>query len=53
MRTRFHFVVYLVVACVLVSTASESRAQSFQGGMRGSVKDAQGVIPGATVSLIN
>jgi hypothetical protein len=28
-------------------------AQSFQGGMRGAVKDAQGVIPGVTVTLVN
>src|SRR5262244_1889918 len=28
-------------------------AQSFQGGLRGVVKDAQGVIPGVTVSLVN
>ena len=28
-------------------------AQSFQGGLRGVVKDAQGVIPGATVTLVN
>src|SRR5437867_628848 len=29
------------------------QAQSFQGGLRGTVKDAQGIIPGVTVSLIN
>ena len=28
-------------------------AQSFQGGLRGTVKDAQGVIPGVTVTLVN
>src|SRR5256885_15268454 len=28
-------------------------AQSFQGGLRGVVKDPQGVIPGATVTLVN
>ena len=28
-------------------------AQSFQGGLRGVVKDAQGVIPGVTVTLVN
>ncbi len=27
--------------------------QSFQGGLRGTVRDAQGVIPGVTVTLIN
>jgi hypothetical protein len=30
-----------------------SRAQSFQGGVRGTLKDAQGVIPGVTIVLIN
>ena len=34
-------------------TAGLASAQSFQGGMRGAVKDAQGVIPGVTVTLIN
>jgi len=28
-------------------------AQSSQGGMRGVVKDAQGVIPGVTVTMVN
>src|SRR5207247_2013586 len=28
-------------------------AQSFQGGLRGMVKDPQGVIPGVTITLIN
>ena len=36
----------------LVCPASIS-AQSFQGGLRGAVRDAQGVIPGATVVLLN
>ncbi len=31
----------------------DARAQSFQGGLRGAVKDAQGVIPGVTVTLTN
>lgn len=33
--------------------AGLASAQSFQGGLRGAVKDAQGVIPGVTVSLTN
>jgi hypothetical protein len=37
----------------LLAFADLSSAQSFQGGLRGAVKDAQGVIPGATVTLIN
>ena len=36
-----------VLASVLVS------AQTYQGGMRGVVKDAQGVIPGVEVTLVN
>ena len=39
--------------CVLWMTAGMVSAQSFQGGVRGSVKDAQGVIPGVTVTLTN
>ena len=38
---------------VLGGPATEAAAQSFQGGLRGSVKDAQGVIPGVTVTLTN
>ena len=30
-----------------------SNAQTYQGALRGAVKDAQGVIPGAEVTLIN
>src|SRR5947207_12149472 len=40
----------LLAATLLASTA---HAQSFQGGLRGTVKDAQGVIPGATVTMTN
>jgi hypothetical protein len=38
---------------VIWITAGFAGAQSFQGGMRGAVKDAQGVIPGVTVTLTN
>jgi trimeric autotransporter adhesin len=38
---------------VIWITAGLASAQSFQGGMRGSVKDTQGVIPGVTITLIN
>ncbi len=41
----------LSAACVLV--AATVHGQSFQGGLRGTVKDPQGVIPGATVTLVN
>jgi len=43
-------VVAVVVVCLAAATAA---GQSFQGGLRGTVKDAQGVIPGVTVSLVN
>jgi len=43
----------LVGFCVLWFTAGLASAQSFQGGLRGSVKDTQGVIPGVTITLIN
>lgn len=38
---------------VIWITAGFAAAQSFQGGMRGSVKDAQGVIPGVTITLVS
>ena len=34
-------------------TAGVASAQSFRAALRGAVKDAQGVIPGVTVTLIN
>jgi len=43
----------LVVALVVATTASYAAAQTFTGGLRGAVKDANGVIPGVTVELIN
>ena len=45
-----------VFACLLVlivGVAVEGRAQGFQGGIRGAVKDSGGVIPGAEVTLTN
>jgi hypothetical protein len=42
----------LAAVLVIVSAASLA-AQSSTGAMRGTVKDAQGVIPGATVALVN
>lgn len=43
------------IACALVvlGVPNLSQAQSFQGGVRGTVKDNQGIIPGAAVTLIN
>lgn len=42
-----------VVLGVCLTTAGLAAAQSAQGGMRGAVRDAQGVIPGVTVTLTN
>jgi len=42
---------FLFSVGVLWVTAGFAAAQSAQGGVRGSVKDAQGVIPGVTVTL--
>ena len=42
----------LVLAAILVvSYTSNAFGQGFQGGLRGSVKDAGGVIPGVEVTL--
>ncbi len=40
------------LACVLLYAVGAS-AQTFTGGVRGSVRDVNGVIPGVTVQLIN
>src|SRR5204863_4905404 len=50
MRIRPALVLALVAAVVLPAVLS---AQSFQGTLRGVVKDAQGVIPGASVAMTN
>ncbi len=42
-----------ICASLLTVAASIVQAQSFQGGVRGTVSDAQGVIPGALVTLID
>ena len=44
--------VCLFVVCVLACVAIAA-AQTYQGALRGAVRDAQGVIPGAEVTLIN
>src|SRR5688572_6374621 len=43
----------LVVFLIGLAVAPGAAAQSSQGGLRGVVKDAQGVIPGVTVTLLN
>jgi hypothetical protein len=44
---------FATTCCVLASVVTLANAQSFQGGLRGIAKDAQGVVPGVTVELIN
>lgn len=43
----------LVIGLMVAMTGSLAAAQTFTGGVRGAVKDANGVIPGVTVELIN
>ena len=54
MRSLFRFAACALGLAIGVSVASTViDAQSFQGGLRGMVKDPQGVIPGVTITLIN
>jgi trimeric autotransporter adhesin len=43
----------LVCLLLLLGPATPARSQTFTGGIRGVVSDANGVIPGATVTLTN
>ena len=43
----------LVGALLVVATAGSAFGQGFQGGLRGAVKDAGGVVPGVEVTLTN
>src|SRR5262245_5582107 len=43
----------LAVIAVAMAIASSASAQTFTGGLRGAVRDANGVVPGVTVELIN
>jgi hypothetical protein len=47
--------VFNIVICLLLllASAASAGAQQFTGGVRGAVKDANGVIPGVTVTLTN
>src|SRR5437867_3637998 len=47
--------VFNAIACMLlvVAGAAAVNAQQFTGGVRGAVRDANGVIPGVTVTLAN
>jgi hypothetical protein len=53
MRTLSSALCLLLAAVVLSAFPTSLHAQSSQGGLRGVVKDAQGVIPGVTVTMVN
>ena len=42
-----------VWAILFVANSLPAAGQSFQGGLRGAVRDANGVVPGVEVTLIN
>ncbi|MGH9387584.1 MAG: carboxypeptidase regulatory-like domain-containing protein [Vicinamibacterales bacterium] len=50
---RLSYPLALGVAALLVTSANSLEAQTFHGGLRGSIRDNQGIIPGATVTLVN
>ena len=44
----------LAVTCfLLVATGGDAWSQTYQGGLRGAVRDANGILPGAEVALVN
>src|SRR6266699_3597227 len=47
--------VFKAIACMFLvfAGAAAVNAQQFTGGVRGAVQDANGVVPGVTVALIN
>ena len=44
---------FLIAAALLLAHATHGFAQQFTGGIRGTVRDANGVIPGVTVTVTN
>ena len=46
-------VVVAMVVAGTVAAGTRGAAQTYQGALRGAVRDAQGVIPGAEVTLVN
>jgi hypothetical protein len=43
----------MAIVFALIAAGTHLAAQTYQGGMRGLVKDAQGVIPGVEITLVN
>ncbi len=52
-RRRLGSVRGVCVSLLLALTAHDSAAQTYQGGVRGAVRDPGGVVPGADVALVN
>ena len=46
-------VALVVITASLLATSGRLSAQTYQGGLRGLIKDVQGVIPGVDVTLVN
>ena len=46
-------VMLVLCALLLVGSATDAMSQQFTGNLRGTVSDAQGIIPGVTVTLTN
>src|SRR5262245_54218407 len=42
-----------VAGCVLIGLSADAAGQSFYGGIRGTVRDAQGVVPAVQLTLLN
>lgn len=53
MHRRRVFTAWIAAAILTLTGVASAAAQSSTGGLRGVVKDAQGVIPGVTVQLVN
>jgi trimeric autotransporter adhesin len=53
--TRSNATAWSVIVCVMcmLTSAADVGAQTYQGALRGAVRDQQGVIPGAQVTLIS
>ena len=51
--TRRSGIAALLCGFVIFATTAELQGQTFTGGLRGAVRDTQGVIPGASVTLTN
>ena len=51
--TRRSGIAALLCGFVIFATTAELEGQTFTGGLRGAVRDTQGVIPGASVTLTN